>query len=90
MKNADMPAMPAGSVRKKRPAHDPGGNWVETDRVQPAHAGLTKREYFAALAMQGLLAAEAGEAVFSSDAALVSCAVRHADALLARLEDSDD
>lgn len=41
------PAFPAGSVRKSRPAHDPGGNWVETDRVQPLHQGLTMRDYFA-------------------------------------------
>lgn len=49
------PAFPAGSVRKSRPAHDPGGNWVETDRVQPLHQGLTMRDYFAAKAMQGLI-----------------------------------
>ena len=47
------PAFPAGSVRKSRPAHDPGGNWVETDRVQPLHQGLTMRDYFAAAAMSG-------------------------------------
>ena len=45
-------AFPAGSVRKSRPAHDPGGNWVETDRVQPLHQGLTMRDYFAAKVMQ--------------------------------------
>ena len=50
------PAFPAGSVRKSRPAHDPGGNWVETDRVQPLHQGLTMRDYFAAAAMQGMVA----------------------------------
>lgn len=52
------PAFPAGSVRKSRPAHDPGGNWVETDRVQPLHQGLTMRDYFAAAAMQGLIAGQ--------------------------------
>ena len=52
--NEGGPAFPAGSVRKSRPAHDPGGNWVETDRVQPLHQGLTMRDYFAAQAMQGL------------------------------------
>lgn len=51
--NDGGPAFPAGSVRKSRPAHDPGGNWVETDRVQPLHQGLTMRDYFAARAMQG-------------------------------------
>lgn len=49
------PAFPAGSVRKSRPAHDPGGNWVETDRVQPLHQGLTMRDYFAAKVMQGMI-----------------------------------
>jgi len=86
MKNADMPAMPTrDAIEDCGPDGSQGPHMVEV-----SYAGLTKREYFAALAMQGLLAAEAGEAVFSSDAALVSCAVRHADALLARLEDSDD
>lgn len=52
--NNGGPAFPAGSVRKSRPAHDAGGDWVETDRVQPLHKGLTIRDYFAAKAMQGM------------------------------------
>lgn len=43
--------------------------------------GLTKREYFAALAMQGLLA---GNAVFQSD--IPDYAVRLANKMLAELE----
>ena len=54
--NNGGPAFPAGSVRKSRPAHDAGGDWVETDRVQPLHKGLTIRDYFAAKAMQGMAA----------------------------------
>jgi len=84
MRNSDMPAMPAGSVRKKRPAHDPGGNWVETDRVQPANPGLTKREHFAALAMQGLLSSDLKAE--ASPAHTAQAAAAFADALLAELE----
>jgi hypothetical protein len=43
--------------------------------------GLTKREYFAGLAMQGLLA---GNAIFQSD--IPENAVRLADKMLAELE----
>jgi hypothetical protein len=44
-----------------RPIHDPGANWVETDRVQPLHKGLSLRDYFAAKAMQGLMGRAWGE-----------------------------
>ncbi len=46
--------------------------------------GLTKREYFAALAMQGMMA-QANE--FSTYRGLADSAVRHADALIAALND---
>lgn len=49
-------AFPSGSVGLSRPRHDPGASWVETDRVQPMHTGLSLRDYFAAKAMQGMLA----------------------------------
>jgi hypothetical protein len=35
-----------------RPIHDPGANWVETDRVQPLHKGLSLRDYLAAHASE--------------------------------------
>jgi hypothetical protein len=53
--NTGGPAFPAGHVRMSRPIHDPGANWVETDRVQPLHKGLDLRDYFAAKAMRGLM-----------------------------------
>jgi len=59
--NTGGPAFPAGHVRKSRPIHDPGANWVETDRVQPLHQGLSLRDYFAAKAMQGWLASFTSE-----------------------------
>ena len=77
------PAFPAGSVRTSRPAHDPGGNWVETDRVQPLHQGLTMRDYFAAKAMQGLLAQSCGTALGSDPIHGAQYAYQMADAMLA-------
>ena len=79
------PAFPAGSVRKSRPAHDPGGNWVETDRVQPLHQGLTMRDYFAAKAMAGLMAnTRFFEDVGGTDSSRTAClAYLTADAMLA-------
>jgi hypothetical protein len=53
--------------------------------------GLTKREYFGGLAMQGLLAntnggmKEGGNRVFSPDS-ISDLAIRHADALLEKLK----
>lgn len=79
------PAFPAGSVRKSRPAHDPGGNWVETDRVQPLHQGLTMRDYFAAKAMT--LAWKIFDEGYSPDALtpenIAKAAYQIADAMLA-------
>lgn len=46
--------------------------------------GLTKREYFAALAMQGLFAS--AEYPSASSIQIAEMAVRQADALLKRLE----
>jgi hypothetical protein len=46
--------------------------------------GLTKREYFAIKAMQGLLAADTDFLMKMEDT--VRCAVSHADALFAQLE----
>lgn len=49
--------------------------------------GLTKRELFAAMAMQGLCAARASTLLLPSDVAIIAgSAVRAADALLAALE----
>ena len=48
----------------------------------PPVAGMSKREYFAGLAMQGLLAGRTDV----SDEAMASYALRAADALLATLD----
>lgn len=54
-----------------------------TDNCEGNLKGLTKREYFAGLAMQGLLAKEG---VWSSDEILAKRSVEIADELLKQLE----
>ena len=76
--NTGGPAFPAGHVRMSRPIHDPGANWVETDRVQPLHKGLDLRDYFAAKAMQGFMT-QTGSININDDAKL---AYAVADAML--------
>ena len=67
MSNKNEPAFPGKRV-----------NGVFTESFE----GLTKREYFAAMAMTGLVAYS-----FSTDSREASAlAVRHADALIAELE----
>lgn len=66
MKNADMPAFPV----------------EETSNSESLSFGLTKREYFAAMAMQGLLAQNG----YNRFDLLAIDAVRQADALLEELE----
>jgi hypothetical protein len=58
------------------------------------HHGLTKREYFAAMAMQGLLAnpnggMQKGGGMTFSPVGISELAVLHADALLAELEKTE-
>lgn len=85
MKNRDMPASPSGLVQKRRVnQNDPGSSFAVMSFSEPKNAGLTKREYFAGLAMQGILASDTGFSVHQNDA--VQIAVAHADALLEELE----
>lgn len=58
---------------------------VQTGSYSGWCTGLTKREYFAALAMQGLLAARNGFMVDIGTETVGSYAVRCADSLLAEL-----
>ncbi len=66
--------------------------YVYIDRSKPnleetnVHPGLTKREIFAAMAMQGLMAARVGSLQQVRDEQYAENAVFHADALLAELE----
>lgn len=83
MNNGDMPAMPHNRIMPS----DVGIN--DVSEFAKYSAGLTKREYFAGLAMQGLLSdyryfESCKDAVPSEHFA--SQAVAVADALLAELE----
>lgn len=74
-----------------------GGDFIEHARG-PLHAGITKREYFAGLAMQGLCSAmmderardfvisRAKEFDCEPKRALAKISVQYTDALLAELE----
>ena len=67
MNNSDMPAMP----------------YTEYDKDGNLPTGLTKREHFAGLAMQGLLAGNPNNLTLND---VADIATDQADALLAALE----
>jgi hypothetical protein len=74
MNNADMPAMPIGEQ-------------IDTCHLNAPCNGLTKREHFAGLAMQGLCHAADSEGTWAHDADTVAiAATNYADALLAELD----
>lgn len=79
MSNADESAFPVPGME------GPNSNWI-----WPTN-GLTKREYFAAMAMQGLLASETSEYEYrdtdkgTREQNVAVGAVKQADALLAEL-----
>ena len=53
------------------------------------YAGLTKREYFAALAMQGMLSAGDGDFSFDHHIRIAKLSVAHADTLIEALNKED-
>ena len=75
--NADMPAMPLG-----------GANIGLSD-TNPAARGLTKREHFAVMAVQGLMSAGIPGS-HNRITELIPEAIAAADALLKALEDSSN
>lgn len=64
------------------------GNTLGVDTgLQLVQPGLTKREYFAAMAMQGFLAAEKDSSIFNGyELWFVERSIRMADELLKQLE----
>ena len=74
MNNADMPAMPTPDT------YHPNG------QIEYGNTGLSKREYFSAVALQGLLM-KYGENNFSRRDSMAEIAVGYADALLKELEE---
>lgn len=82
MNNADMPAMPGDlhpSDAGMLPEFRDGVNAADLTRW---NCGLTKREYFAGLALQGI-AADPDFSGDAEDAATIAC--DYADELLAKL-----
>lgn len=75
MGNADMPAMPQSGTEGNSGDLNSSEDW--------GGVGLTKREHFAGLAMQGFIAAGHGGMPNASE--LADYAVRYADALLLEL-----
>ncbi len=78
MKNADMPAMPVHDVVETCSADGNEGPFLLTRE----YTGLTKRQMFAMVAMQGILTRSAN----TDRSAIARYAVEYADALLAELE----
>lgn len=93
IKNGDMPAMPMFSSEAK-PCQVRDSSTQSTLDV----SGLTKREQFAVMAMQGMLSnkyvsefsTEINDDSYDMPNGLANNAVRYADALLAQLEEKGD
>ena len=82
MKNSDMPAM--ATITKTHPSYDKQEQGVFYHETE---GGLTKREKFAAMAMQGYIASVGIVGGISpSDEDMARYSVEMADALLAELE----
>jgi hypothetical protein len=86
MKNGDMPAAPAGEMVAMRLAQQgPSDDATYIANLHLASKGLTKRELFAAMAMQALVSSNdegAGDRLVE----VPEYAVQIADELLAALE----
>lgn len=83
MKNSDMPAMPSAIK-----VQDSDGSMRYLGDGFCQSAGLTKREYFAGLAMQAYLSGVLadGKSFSPSDEEVAQESVAYADALLKELE----
>ena len=88
MSNADMPAMPQPVTLD---AYCFNGDITVAPDYDTDYMGLTKREHFAGLAMQGMIASPIGKLkdVFNGTS-LANAAVDQADALLKALETRHD
>ena len=87
MRNGDMPANPCSVMdhdlaQALKDGREQNGLSVQEIRRLSACGGLTKREHFAAMAMQGFCALDGA----STPEQTAYVAVRYADALLAELE----
>jgi hypothetical protein len=85
MNNANMPAMPYTVKPSKECLEQSAGNGVVINDKN--YLGLTKREHFAGLAMQGFIASCGNRSVRGNAPEL---AVEYADALLTELTNQRD
>lgn len=76
--NGNAPAHPTPHVWAER--------WEMIEKIKESEGGLTKRELFAAMAMQGLVGNSDPDISDWSDFQVASFAVKQADALLDALE----
>lgn len=85
MSNADSPAFGRSAIKVNEVYEDRETDRISSDTVEvdPGAVGLTKREYFAGLVMQGMVAHPSYRGEY---AAYAKYAVAAADALLAELE----
>ena len=83
MKNADKPIYPFNEIDWNRSSS-------EVTTYYSQESGLTKREYFAGLALQGLISSLTEKASYggwgTEMEATIKCAIDYADELLKQLE----
>lgn len=83
MKNGDMPANPlSGDAYQDFAGYD----GTKNTSYNPECQGLTKREHFAVMAMQGIISSGNLAASENISENMAKWAVRHANALLAELD----
>ena len=80
MKNADKPITPFEYEERQ------SGSPSYHTKAKYMHTGLTKREHFAGLAMQGILASN--QQLYSFEDAIPKLAIMYADKLLEFLENT--
>lgn len=85
MNNSDMPAMPCKRGPSNAEKQQHGFDGLIGNAPDVLMKGLTKREHFAGLAMQGLLA---DFQVDGTHKEISNVAIKMADALLAELENT--
>ena len=80
MKNADQSAFPVADTI----------NPMTGERCDPLNGGLSKREYFAAMAMQGLVLSNPSQIDTTHIELVAQQAVQYSDALLSELSNPSE
>ena len=87
MENSNQPAFPREFDPQLFKSPNPNGGW-NNEAIMKLFGGLTKREYFAAMALQGILSTVSGGVVIKHPVAkqIAHEAIIVADELLKQLE----